>query len=119
MAKIKVLNSDITIVKDDYISLTDIAKYKDTQEANDIIRNWLRNRNTIEFLGVWEQIHNPDFKVVEFDGFKKEAGLNSFNLSTKKWIESTNAIGLVSKSGRYGGTYAHKDNLMLNEKKAA
>ena len=112
MAKIKVLDSNITILttkEEDYISLTDIAKYKDSSEANDIIRNWLRNRNTIEFLGVWEKIYNPDFKVVEFDGFKKEAGLNSFTLSSKKWIEATNAIGIVAKSGRYGGTYAHKD----------
>ena len=109
MAKIKVLDSNITIVKDDYISLTDIAKYKDTQEANEIIRNWLRNRNTIEFLGTWEKIYNDNFKPVEFDGFRKEAGLNSFTMSTKRWVESTGAIGLISKSGRYGGTYAHKD----------
>ena len=106
MAKIKVLDSNITIVKDDYISLTDIAKYKDTQEANEIIRNWLRNRNTIEFLGTWEKIYNDNFKPVEFDGFRKEAGLNSFTMSTKRWVESTGAIGLISKSGRYGGTYA-------------
>ncbi len=109
MAKIKVLNSDITVVKDDYISLTDIAKYKDTQEANEIIRNWLRNRNTIEFLGTWEKIYNDNFKPIEFDGFRKEAGLNSFTMSTKRWVEATGAIGLLSKSGRYGGTYAHKD----------
>lgn len=109
MAKIKVLDQDITIVKDDYISLTDIAKYKDSNEANEIIRNWLRNRNTIEFLGLWEHLHNPNFKPVEFDGFKKEAGLNSFTMSPKKWNDSTNAIGIVSKSGRYGGTYAHQD----------
>ena len=109
MAKIKVLESNITIVKDDYISLTDIAKYKDSNDANEIIRNWLRNRNTIEFLGVWEKIYNNDFKPLEFDGFRKKAGLNSFTLSAKKWVESTNAIGLISKSGRYGGTYAHKD----------
>jgi hypothetical protein len=112
MAKITVLNSEISTSKfkeEDYISLTDIAKSKNPTDANDIIRNWLRNRNTIEFLGVWEKIYNPDFKTVEFDGFKKEAGLNSFTLSSKKWIESTNAIGIISKSGRYGGTYAHKD----------
>jgi hypothetical protein len=112
MAKITVLNQEITAVKfkqEDYISLTDIAKYKDSREANEIIRNWLRNRNTIEFLGVWEKIHNPTFKPVEFDRFRKEAGLNSFTLSSKRWIESTDAIGLISKSGRYGGTYAHKD----------
>lgn len=112
MAKIKVLDTDITtasIHEEDYISLTDIAKYKNTNDANEIIRNWLRNRNTIEFLGTWEKIYNPHFKTVEFDGFRKEAGLNSFTLSTKRWVEHTNAIGLVSKSGRYGGTYAHKD----------
>ena len=95
--------------EDDYICITDIAKYKESNDANDIIRNWLRNRNTIEFLGIWEQLNNPDFKPVEFDGFKKEAGLNSFTMSPKKWIDSTNSIGLIAKSGRYGGTYAHKD----------
>lgn len=112
MAKISVLDTDITVVKqdqEDYISLTDIAKSKNPNDANEIIRNWLRNRNTIEFLGIWEKIYNPNFKTVKFDGFRKEAGLNSFTLSTKKWVESTGAIGLVSKSGRYGGTYAHKD----------
>jgi hypothetical protein len=112
MAKIKVLDSNITVVKvenEDYISLTDMAKSKNPNDANEIIRNWLRNRNTIEFLGIWEKIYNPNFKTVEFDGFKKEAGLNSFTLSSKKWIEATNAIGIISKSGRYGGTYAHQD----------
>jgi len=112
MAKIKVLDTDITVLKqreDDFISLTDIAKSKNSIDANDIIRNWLRNRNTIEFLGVWEKIHNPNFKLVEFDGFKKDAGLNSFTLSSKKWIETTDAVGIISKSGRYGGTFAHKD----------
>ena len=112
MAKISVLDTDITVAKqdqEDYISLTDIAKSKNPNDANEIIRNWLRNRNTIEFLGIWEKIYNPNFKTVEFDGFKKEAGLNSFTLSTKRWVESTGAIGLISKSGRYGGTYAHKD----------
>lgn len=107
--KLIVQEQEISIIKDDYISLTDIAKYKDSLEANEIIRNWLRNRNTIEFLGLWEQLNNVDFKPVEFDGFKKEAGLNSFTMSPKKWCESTNAIGIISKSGRYGGTYAHKD----------
>jgi hypothetical protein len=94
MAKINVLNSEITVFKtqdEDYISLTDIAKSKNHTDASDIIRNWLRNRNTIEFLGVWEKIHNPNFKVVEFDGFKKDAGLNSFTLSSKKWIKSSNS----------------------------
>ena len=112
MEKLEVLDTSITMLgrkRDDYISLTDIAKYKDSSASNEIIRNWLRNRNTIEFLGIWEKIYNPDFKHVEFDGFKKEAGLNSFTLSPKKWIERTNAIGIVSKAGRYGGTYAYKD----------
>lgn len=107
-----VLEQNIGVMKidrDDYISLTDIAKYKGQNDANDIIRNWLRNRNTIEFLGIWEQLNNSAFKPVEFDGFRKEAGLNSFTMSPKKWIENTGAIGIVSKSGRYGGTYAHKD----------
>lgn len=93
----------------DYISLTDIARYKDAEHTDDIIKNWLRNRNTIELLGFWESIYNPNFKPVEFDGFRKQAGLNSFVMTPKKWIESTNAIGIVSKSGRYGGTFAHKD----------
>lgn len=93
----------------DYISLTDIARYKDAEHTDDIIKNWLRNRNTIELLGFWESIYNPNFKPVEFDGFRKQAGLNSFVMTPKKWIESTNAIGIISKSGRYGGTFAHKD----------
>ncbi len=112
MAKIKVKDKDVTVIKsgnEDYISLTDIAKSKNQTDANEIIRNWLRNRNTIEFLGTWEKIYNQNFNTVEFDGFRKEAGLNSFTLSTKKWVERTNAKGIVSKSGRYGGTYAHKD----------
>ena len=97
----------ITTINDsDYICLTDIVKNHD---GDDHIRNWLRNRNTVEFIGLWEQMHNPDFKPVEFDGFRKQVGLNSFNLSPKKWVESTGAIGIISKSGRYGGTYAHKD----------
>jgi len=79
------------------------------ENGNDHIRNWMRNRNTVEFIGLWETLHNPDFKGVEFDTFRKEAGLNNFNLTPKKWIEATNAIGIISKSGRYGGTYAHKD----------
>jgi len=112
MAKIEVLTQEVatlTIEKDDYICITDIAKYKDSKGANDIIRNWLRNRNTIEFLGIWEKLNNLNFKPVEFDGFRKQVGLNSFTMSPKKWIEGTNAIGIVSKAGRYGGTYAHKD----------
>ena len=83
--------------QDEYISLTDIAKYK-SDEPNDIIRNWLRGKDTIEFLGLWETLHNPEFKPVEFDGFKKQAGLNAFTLSPKRWIETTNAKGIVSKS---------------------
>lgn len=97
--------------KNDYISLTDIAKYK-SDEPNDVIRNWLRGKDTIEFLGLWETLNNPNFKRVEFDGFKMQAGSNAFTLSPKKWIETTNAIGIVSKSGRYGGTYAHSDIAM-------
>jgi len=95
--------------EDDFISLTDIARYKNPDEPKDVVKNWLRSRSTIEFLGLWEQINNPDFKGVEFDSFMKEAGANAFTLSPQKWIESTNAIGIVSKSGRYGGTFAHKD----------
>jgi hypothetical protein len=111
MAKINVQKTDVTILKineDDYISLTDIAKYK-SNEPTDVIANWMRNRNTIEYLGIWETLYNPVFKPLEFEGFKKEAGLNAFTLSTQKWIEATNAKGMISKSGRYGGTFAHKD----------
>ena len=95
--------------KEDYICLTDIARYRNPDGIDDLIRNWLRNRNTIEFLGIWEQLYNPDFNPVEFDGIKMQAGLNSFTLTPKQWLERTNAIGLISKAGRYGGTYAHKD----------
>ncbi len=94
---------------DDYVSLTDIAKYKNPDAPRDIIKNWMRNKNTIELLGLWERINNPDFKQVEFDLFRNEAGYNHFVLSPKKWIEATHAIGLQAKSGRYGGTYAHID----------
>ena len=110
--KIDVKGISIVIYKsglEDYISLTDIARYKDISNTDSIIQNWLRNRNTIELLGFWETIYNPNFKPVEFDGFRKQAGLNSFVLTPKKWIENTNAIGIVSKPGRYGGTFAHKD----------
>ena len=110
--KITVKGSEISILRietEDYISLTDIAKHKDSNSMDDIIKNWLRNRNTIELLGFWEQLHNPYFKPVEFDGFRKQAGLNSFTMTPKKWIESTDAIGIISKSGRYGGTFAHRD----------
>ena len=93
----------------DYISLTDIARYRDSERTDYIIQNWMRNRNTIEFLGIWESLNNPGFKPIEFDGFRKQAGLNSFILTAKQWTEKTGAIGLESKPGRYGGTYAHKD----------
>lgn len=92
----------------DYISLTDIAKYVSDSPA-DTIKNWLRGQDVIEYLGLWEQLHNPDFKLVEFDGFKTSAGRNAFTMSPQKWIAQTNAIGIISRSGRYGGTYAHSD----------
>lgn len=94
----------------DYISLTDMAKARtDAGRAADVIKNWLRARSTLEFLGTWEVLYNPDFKVVEFDHFKSEAGLHTFTLSAKEWIEKTNAVGIYVQAGRYGGTYAHKD----------
>ena len=98
--------------RNDYISLTDIARYKNVHEPKDVVKNWLRVRDTIEFLGLWETIHNPNFKGVEFDSFRKEAGTNAFTLSPQRWIENTNAIGIVSKSGRGGGTFAHPDIAM-------
>jgi len=107
--KIEVDNKIISIEtknNDDYICLTDMVR---GEEGSDHIRNWMRNRNKVEFSGLWETLHNPDFKGVEFDRFRKEAGLNSFNLTPKKWINATNALGIYSKSGRYGGTYAHID----------
>ena len=94
--------------QDEFISLTDIARYK-SDEPKDVIKNWMRSKDTIEFLGLWESLHNENFKVVEFDSFKKQAGSNAFTLSPQKWIEATDAIGIVSKSGRYGGTFAHSD----------
>ncbi len=112
MAKIKVLTSEITVRShrdEDYISLTDMARHKDPARSDYVVQNWLRNRNTIEFLGLWEQLNNRDFNPIEFDGFKKQAGLNSFILTAKQWIEKTGAVGIISKAGRYGGTYAHKD----------
>ena len=111
MQKINVKDTTISIVKlneTDFISLTDVAKFK-SDEPNAVIGNWLRNRNTIEYLGIWETLYNPDFTPLEFEGFRKEAGLNAFTMSPTKWVESTNAKGIVVKSGRYGGTYAHKD----------
>lgn len=98
--------------KNDYISLTDIARYKNMHEPKDVVKNWLRVRDTIEFLGLWETIHNPNFKGVEFDSFRKEAGTNAFTLSPQRWIKNTNASGIVSKSGRGGGTFAHPDIAM-------
>lgn len=109
MAKLTVLENEITILKvndQDYISLTDMLKSKD---GDFFISDWLRNRNTIEYLGIWEKIHNPDFNYGEFAIITSKAGLNSYKLSAKEWSEKTNAIGLVAKAGRYGGTYAHKD----------
>ena len=110
--KIKVKDFDIALYakgKDDFFSLTDMARYRDADRTNYIIQNWMRTRNAIEFNGLWEQLNNPDFKSIDFDAFKNEAGSNSFSLTPQKWIERTNAIGIVSKSGRYGGTFAHKD----------
>ena len=102
MLKTKIINvkgSEISVLlvkKEDYISLTDLARHKDAKNTDDIIKNWLRNRNTIELLGFWELLNNPDFKPVEFDGFRKQAGLNSFTMTPKKWIETTNSIGIIS-----------------------
>lgn len=110
--RIDVQGKEIAIIyreQQDYISLTDIAKYRNSNAPADIVKNWLRSRSTIEFLGLWERLNNPDFKLVEFDQFRNEAGANHFVLSPQKWIETTKAIGLISMSGRYGGTYAHKD----------
>lgn len=112
--KINANGTEISVVMhqfddSDYLSLTDIARKKNPHEPKEVVRNWMRVRSTIEFLGLWEQLYNPNFKGVEFDTFKNEAGSNAFTLSPQRWIESTNAIGIVSKSGRYGGTYAHSD----------
>lgn len=93
----------------DIICLTDIAKFKNENHPDDVIRNWLRSRNTVEFLGVWERLNNPTFNPVEFDGIRMQTGLNSFVLTPKQWIERTGAVGITSTAGRYGGTYAHKD----------
>lgn len=93
----------------EYISLTDMARYRDSDRTNYIIQNWMRTRNAIEFVGLWEVLNNPSFKSIEFDAFKNEAGSNSFALTPQKWIEATDAIGIISKSGRYGGTFAHRD----------
>ena len=112
-ALITVQDVPVTVMhvdQSDYISLTDMAKARtDAARAADVIKNWLWARSTLEFLGTWEMMYNPDFKVVEFDHFKSEAGLHTFTLSAKEWIERTNAIGIYVQAGRYGGTYAHKD----------
>lgn len=109
MAKITVKDTVVSVLKvnkEDYISLTDMLKAKD---GDFFFSNWLRNRNTVEFLGIWEQLNNPNFNCVEFDIIKSQAGLNNYRLSAKEWMEKTKAIGIISKAGRYGGTYAHKD----------
>jgi len=111
-AIVSVKGTEITILahrEQDYISLTDIARHKDPARTDYLISNWMRNRNTIEFLGIWESLNNPGFNPIEFDGIKKSAGLNSFILTVKQWVEGTGAVGLISKPGRYGGTFAHKD----------
>ncbi len=108
--EITVLDQEIHINKNDYFSLTDIARYKNSEASADVVKNWLRRKDTIEFIGLWEKLNNPDFNVVEFDQFKNEAGHNYFTLSPKKWIDGVNAIGIISKAGKYNaGTYAHKD----------
>lgn len=113
MAKMEVQGTKISVINHnggDYICLTDMIKAKgDDNRAADVIKNWIRNRGTIEFLGAWETIYNPSFKVVEFDHFKKEAGLPTFTMSVSNWVEKTNSIGIFSKQGKFGGTYAHKD----------
>ena len=95
--------------QEDFISLTDIARYRDAERSDYILQNWMRNRSTIEFIGLWEQFNNPDFNSIEFDGIKNMSGSNSFSLTPKRWINTTRAIGIVSRTGRYGGTCAHKD----------
>ena len=113
--KIEVKGTEITVQSTnavDYISLTDIARFKDAKRTDYIIQNWLRNRNTIEFLGIWEKLNNVNFNPIEFEGFRNRAGLNSFVLTSKQWIEKTNAIGLTAKAGRYGGTYANVTQLV-------
>jgi hypothetical protein len=116
MAKNKTINvkgTEIIILsennKDEFISLTGIARYRDAERSDYILQNWLRTKSTIEFVGLWEQFNNPNFNSIEFDGIKNMAGSNSFSLTPKRWIETTNAIGIVSKTGKYGGTFAHKD----------
>ncbi|MBS6264103.1 MAG: KilA-N domain-containing protein [Clostridium sp.] len=111
--KIHANGTEISVVSgnsaDDYISLTDLARYRNPDDPAGVVGNWLRNRNTIDYLGLWEEMFNPNFKLLEFEEFKKHAGENAFTLSPQKWITQTNAIGLTSRSGRGGGTFAHKD----------
>jgi len=110
--KIKVKGIEIVTFRKnerDYISLTDIARAKNSDDPRFVIQNWMRTRFSLEFLGLWEQINNPDFKRVEFDTFKTESGNNSFTMTPQKWVNNTNAIGIIAKAGRYGGTYAHLD----------
>lgn len=108
--EITVLDQEIHINKNDYFSLTDIAKYKNPEAPADVVKNWMRRKDTIEFIGLWERLNNPNFNMVEFDQFKNEAGHNYFTMAPKKWIDGVNAIGIISKAGKYnGGTYAHKD----------
>lgn len=112
LMKMTVQGTEIVVLQQDdqdYISLTDIARHKDPEEPKDIVKNWMRAKSTIEFLGLWETINNPNFKGVEFDSFRREAGSNSFVLSPQKWVAQTNATGIRSKSGNQGGTFAHKD----------
>lgn len=111
MVKINANGKEITLLANntDYVSLTDIAKYLDPENPRFIIQNWMRNRNTIEFLGAWESINNPNFNRLEFDTVRNASGTNAFVLTPQRWIAETNAIGITSKAGRYGGTYAHSD----------
>ena len=115
MAKVQEISVKSTTVRtmrvgdSDYICITDIARQKNPLEPNVVVGNWMRNRNTIEDLGIWESLNNPSFNPIEFEGFKQQAGLNAFTLSPSRWIEATNAVGLIAKSGRYGGTYAQRD----------
>lgn len=127
MPTTKIINANGTEIsillqgnKNDYICLTDMAKYKDKQRTNYIIQNWMRARNTIEYLGVWEQLHNPNFKSIEFDGYRNQAGLHSFSLTPKEWVQKTNAIGIYSKAGRYEVLHhmAEEQFNMLNDQNA-
>ena len=112
VTNIEVKDATVRTIKhegEDFVCITDIARQKNSSDPNGVIANWMRNRNTIEFLGIWEQLFNPCFNPLEFEGFRKEAGLNAFTMSPSRWIESTNAKGLVAMAGRYGGTYARTD----------